>query len=147
MSVTIVTYTQFGPFQEGSTLKVSPGYARQLIQQYGFGLRIQRQGPSLIYVYPSYFPPRPLCRNGVYITFRQNVGLEYKKGNTYCKNPNGWRMILENYPNIVLFDGDGNTVDDSELEDYIGERLYADIYYFAFRQNQNGFGPMNSTQE
>lgn len=140
MSVTIVTYTQFGPFQEGSTLKVSPGYARQLIQQYGFGLRIQRQGPGLVYVYPQF---GPVCQNGVYVTFNQSIG-PYVQGRTYCKRPNEWRQVKRQFPNIVFFDSKGDTVDDDELRGYIGERLYADVYYLAFRQNE---GPNNDNNE
>lgn len=155
--VTIVTYTQFGPFQTGSTLVVNPSYARNLVNTYGAGLRIVSNFPgaywfqngAVLSVYPSYpVPPTPVPTPGtINVRFITDItdpvsGQTYSAGPLYRFTIDGLLRLNTRIGGLVfsLDAAQNNQIPVSQLRLYVGRTIYVDQAIFAFRQSNNANG-------
>lgn len=155
--VTIITYTQFGPYQTESTLQVSPQFAQNLVNQYGRNVRIVSNYPgtfwfqngAVLRVYPQSRPqpqpptPTPGTINVRFINEVEDPvsGQVYNAGPLYRFTVSGLRTLNSRVGGL-LFASDpqmSNTVPVSQLDSYVGQTLFVDQAIYAFRApNGNG---------
>lgn len=142
-----------GPFQSGSVLIVSPGYARQLINRFGSDLRIQSTYPgtywfqdgAVLSVYPAHsgpYPPYPPTTGSINVIFKKRVtdptsGVVYNPGVTYQFTLPRLQALVATVNNLVFSTRDGRPIEYDELSRYIGRTIYADTVIYAFRQQMN----------
>jgi len=122
MSVTFLVQTQFGPYQTGSTLKVSSDYAQRLVQQYGNDVTITpRFSGTYWYGDGAILTVTPLISPGIiYVNFQSTVEDPgnpnpqfriFYAGRTYQFTVTGLNNLTKRNPNVVIsYDRNGNRV-------------------------------------
>lgn len=153
-TVTIVLYTQLGPYQRGSRLLTTPAYAQRLLNAYGRNLDIRSTYPgtywfqdgAVLSVYPPRptpgpFPPGPLPprpvpvpvpprQQFITIDFESTIG-PYQEGNRYRLTLAQAQNLAGSYPGVTFTNLRGQRVDEDDLEDYVGRgRLTAELIFF-----------------
>lgn len=147
-TVTIVLYTDMGPYQEGSRLLVTPAFAQQLVRRYGQGLDIRSRFPgtfwfedgAVLLVYPRRrpvpppppipVPPQPFPSGLITITFDSTIG-PYQEGFTYRLTLFQAQRLAITYPGVTFFNARGQLVSESDLDQYQGRgRLRAELRFF-----------------
>lgn len=159
MSVTIITHTQFGQFQTGSTLRVSPSYAQSLVNTYGANVRVVTQYPgtywyqngAVLHIYPRVAPapvpvptPTPIP-NTINVVFFNSV-FDPARNQTFQANVSynflisGLRALASRVGGLVFYArrNRNRVININDLERYAGNVIYADQQVIAFR----GPGPV-----
>lgn len=154
--VTIITYTQFGPFYSGSTLVVNPSYAQQLINAYGSGLRVVSNFPgtywyqngAILRIYPASVSPTPPVGN-VNVVFLNSVydparGTTFNANTSYNFSLSGLRSLASRVGGLTFYTDRfrSQTVDTDDLDEYTGGVIYADQAVYTFRA-PIGVTPLN----
>lgn len=156
MTVTIITYTQFGPYENGSTLKISADFARILVNQYGSNVSISADYYSgqifdgmVLRVYPLRPTPGPGPSPGpagtINVRFLSTIqdpvtGQVYEAGPLYRFTVSGLRTLNSRVGGLVFFSdrNQQNMIPVSQLQAYVGRTIYVDQSIFAMRTSVNG---------
>lgn len=143
--VTIVTYTEFGPFYSGSTLVVTRQYAYRLVNQYGRDVRVVDSGNNVWRVYPYSRPvPTPTPSGTVGVIFFTEVydpvaDQSYDAGPLYRFTIQGLNNLNSRVGGLVFYSDPSRReqIPVSQLRYYTGSTIYVDQAVFAFRNDPN----------
>jgi len=144
----IITHTQFGPFQSGSTLVVSTSDAQILIDKYGSTVNIKSIYPgtywyrdgTVLDVYPKYDPSPAPVQDTLNVRFISQIqdpvtNQVYEAGPLYRFTISGLQTLNSRVGGLV-FSSDAaqnSPIPVSQLPYYGGNVIYVDQVIYAFR--------------